>query len=105
MDRVDAFEGLSDRGARSFAFAHIDRPELHVESALANAGQIHVSVGGIVALGKRPTRIFETRRRIRVPVDHDRVEVEIAGRFSTSAEQKCESHEQMDPVNCREVFI
>ena len=65
VDGVDALERLANRRPVALPLTpltHVDRPELHVEATLADAGQVHVSL--CVALVEVPVRVLEERCRI-----------------------------------------
>ena len=74
---VDADDRFANRAPASLGPAHVDREELGIESALAHARQILVTL--VVALVEVPVRILEPRSRVRVTVDDDGVTVQCDG--------------------------
>ncbi len=95
VDGVDPLERLADGTAAAGGLAHVDRPELHVETALAHARQVHVAA--LVALVEAPLRILEPGRRVGVGVDDDGRLVQPGGVVGRTAESD-DRRERRQPV-------
>ena len=78
VNRIDSFKCFSNRRPGCLPLPHIDRPKLNVESTLAYSRQVHVAVSDRMPFPKVPTGVLKFGRGIRVSIDDDRIEVEVA---------------------------
>jgi len=75
-DRVDPFQRLANGAAVALHLAHVDRPELYVEPALARARQVDAHVRLVVARGEVEVRVLEAGSGVGMGVHYDRVAVD-----------------------------